>query len=179
MRSLPAEMFPLPRKRTFKSPEEIQKECRILEEKHKGVQNLLFVCRQMAAGTSFEHPGFLARNPRCSPEVRRLLVSLGVLYIQASLLEERPDLKPYVMGEAAKELRRWEEGNAEEDLLEEWEEAYNRCRGCVQAQILGHWPDREVPFTKENVKTAMKDTKGWVGDINYSHIKKQLLREVS
>lgn len=154
-------------------------EARALEAKNKRVHALVEASRRMAAGTDFTHPGFVAPTPRASRGIQRLLCSLGVLHVRASLLEEVPQLKLASMEDATTAVLRWDTGDAEGDLLEEWEEAYDRCRKCCQAKVLGHWPDREVPFTKAHVMEVFHHDSGWVGDIDYRHIKRQLLSEAT
>lgn len=61
-------------------------------------------------------------------------------------------------------------------IAHEYKEAYLGCMGLAAARRLGHWPSPEQreKFTVDDVTQAMKDTNGFSGVVNYSHIRNML-----
>lgn len=165
-----------PRKHPPKPQDEVLAEIRSLEARNKHVRHLVAASREMAAGTSFEHPGFLSTTPRVSREVKRLLVDLGVLHVRVASLEALPGLRAVSQAEAARVLAWWDSGDAEASLRDEWESAIRRSRGACAARGAGHW-DPTFPFTQEDVRKTMKGQRHWVGEIHYGWIANLLLKE--
>lgn len=62
-------------------------------------------------------------------------------------------------------------------IVEEYQDAYERCMRSCDAVRRGHWPsqDAELSFTQEHVMRVMADTTGFVDLVNFSHIRKMLL----
>lgn len=165
-----------PRRYPPKPQDEVLAEIKALEERRADVRALVAACRAMAEGTSFEHPGFLAKTPRVSREVKRLLVDLGVLHVRVASLEEFPKLKEDTQRSAAQALAWWDTGDAEASLRDDWEDAIRRCRGTCAAKVAGYW-DPKHPFTKAHVREVMKGQRHWVGEIHYGWIANLLLQE--
>lgn len=167
------ETFPYPFRRKWPSKEVIAAECAALYARREDVRNLVDATRRMAEGTAgeFDHPGFLARRVKASSAVQRLLVSLGAQHVRACY---PPELQEHVRREASVAVRRWDEGDAVGDLLEEWEEAIERCRHLCVGAAGGY---RTGPFTRKHVREVMKGTSTWVNDIKYGYITKLLLAE--
>lgn len=164
--------FPYPYRVRWPPAAEIASACAGLYERRADVRRLVDASRRMAEGTSFDHPGFLARGVKESRAVKRLLCSLGVLYIRPGT----PELQRLAQEEAEIAVRRWDEGDAEGDLREEWEHAIERCRFLCACTAAGHRVE-EGSFTRAVVLEVMKGTSTWVGDINYGYIRKLLLSE--
>lgn len=165
--------FPYPYRVRWPPREQVAAACSRLYERRADVRRLVDASRRMAAGTSFDHPGYLARGVKESSAVKRLLVSLGGLAIRSV-----PELRARAQEEAEIAVRRWDAGDAEGDLREEWEHAIERCRFLCACKAAGHRVE-EGPFTREVVFEVMKGVgvSTWVGDINYGYIRKLLLAE--
>lgn len=164
--------FPYPYRVRWPPPEEIASVCVDLYKRREDVRRLVDASRHMAEGTSFDHPGFLARGVKESSAVKRLLCGLGVLHIRSGI----PELRQRAQEEAAIAVKRWDEGDAEGDLRKAWEHAIERCRFLCACKAAGHWVEKG-PFTRAVVIEVMKGTSTWVGDINYGYIRKLLLAE--
>ena len=64
-------------------------------------------------------------------------------------------------------------------ILTSYADAFDRCRRFCVANFIGHLPepDASLLFTPADVNKVMKEAKGWVGILNYDHIRSCLLRE--
>jgi hypothetical protein len=152
--------------------EEIRAVCAKLYTQRDDVRMLVAKSDFLAKGVAVDHPGFLRKSVKAHRAVKRLLASLGVLQCR-----DYETLRAIVQRDARIAVDRWDRGDAEGDLAEEWDEAIDRCRSLCASHRRGHLVQAGGPFTRADVLEVMRGTSTWVGEIHYGSIRRLLLEE--